>query len=69
MELVTHTQLMTQSLLNSFSSIRHEMHQEVQDLCPYIEYEQDMNATVPFCKLDNKFCNHQCLLKRNNYEY
>lgn len=68
MELVTHTQLMTQSLLNSFNSIQNEMPQKIQDSCPYIEYEQDMNAIIPFCKLDNKFCNQQCL-QRSNYEY
>lgn len=26
-------------------------------------WEHDMGATIPFCKLDNKFCNGQCVYK------
>ena len=34
--------------------------------CPSVDWEQDMNANVPFCKLDGKMCNMQCR-NRNNY--
>jgi len=29
--------------------------------CNHIEYEQDMGAHIPFCKLDGQMCNMQCL--------
>ncbi len=28
--------------------------------CPSVEWEQDMGAHIPFCKLDNEMCNMQC---------
>lgn len=31
--------------------------------CAHIEYEQDMGAHIPFCKLDRQMCNMQCLGK------
>lgn len=34
--------------------------------CPSAEWEQDMHANIPFCKLDGKMCNMQCRI-RNNY--
>ena len=39
---------------------------ELQKNCPMIEWELDMGATIPFCKLDNEFCNGQCVYKTNN---
>lgn len=38
---------------------------ELQKSCPMIEWEHDMGATIPFCKLDNEFCNGQCVLRTN----
>lgn len=35
----------------------------LQKDCPVIEWEHDMGATIPFCKLDNTFCNGQCVYK------
>ena len=32
----------------------------LQKNCPMIEWEQDMGATIPFCKLDKLYCNGQC---------
>ena len=29
--------------------------------CPHIEYEQDMGASIPFCRIDGNMCNGQCL--------
>lgn len=39
--------------------IGHE--KEIQRYCNHIEWEQDMNATISFCKLDGDFCNMQCV--------
>lgn len=33
--------------------------------CPSVEWEQDMHANIPFCKLDGEMCNMQC--KNRNY--
>ena len=32
----------------------------LQESCPKIEWEQDMNACVPFCMIDGQLCNGQC---------
>ena len=29
--------------------------------CCNIEFEQDMGAHIPFCKLDGQMCNMQCM--------
>ena len=34
--------------------------EELQQNCEYIEWEQDMGAHIPFCKLDGELCNGQC---------
>ena len=39
---------------------------ELQKNCSMIEWEQDMGATVPYCKLDKTMCNGQCSFKVNN---
>ena len=36
--------------------------------CPSVEWEQDMHADIPFCKLDGEMCNMQCK-SRNSYSY
>lgn len=36
---------------------------EIQKNCPMVEWEHDMGARIPFCKLDNAFCNGQCVYK------
>lgn len=33
--------------------------------CPSVEWEQDMHADIPFCKLDGEMCNMQC--RNRNY--
>ena len=33
--------------------------------CPSVEWEQDMYANIPFCKLDGEMCNMQC--KNRNF--
>ena len=35
--------------------------EEYQNNCPAVEWEQDMIATIPFCRLDGQMCNMQCL--------
>lgn len=36
---------------------------ELQQNCPSIEWWQDMNSHIPFCKLDGKLCEMQCVKK------
>ena len=38
---------------------------ELQKNCPMVEWEHDMGATVPYCKLDKNYCNGQCTFKTN----
>lgn len=38
----------------------------LQNTCPMVEWEHDMGATIPFCKLDNTPCNAQCAYRTNN---
>ncbi len=33
--------------------------------CPSVEWEQDMHANIPFCKLDGEMCNMQCQNRKN----
>lgn len=33
--------------------------------CPSVEWEQDMHADIPFCKLDGEMCNMQCRNRKN----
>ena len=40
---------------------------ELQRNCPMVEWEQDMGATVPYCKLNNSYCNGQCTFKTNDH--
>ena len=38
----------------------YEKLKSLQESCPTIEWEQDMNARVPFCMIDGQLCNGQC---------
>ena len=35
--------------------------EEQRDMCPQVEWEQDMGAHIPFCRLTNDFCGMQCM--------
>ena len=35
--------------------------EELQRSCPNIEWEQDMGAHIPFCRLTNDFCDYHCM--------
>ena len=37
--------------------------------CPNVEWEQDMHANIPFCKLDGEICNMQCQNRKNYNSY
>jgi hypothetical protein len=39
---------------------------ELQRNCPMVEWEQDMGATIPYCKLDNALCNGQCSFRMDD---
>lgn len=39
---------------------------EIQKTCPMVEWEHDMGATIPYCKLDNSYCNGQCSFRTDN---
>lgn len=51
----------------SFSDIlaQEKADAEFVNNCPSVEWEQDMHANIPFCKLDGKMCNMQC--RNRNY--
>lgn len=51
----------------SFSNILEQEKADTEFVknCPSVEWEQDMHANIPFCKLDGKMCNMQC--KNRNY--
>ena len=34
---------------------------DIQRNCSNVEWEQDMGAHIPFCKLTGDFCNMQCI--------
>lgn len=56
------------TLLNAFNPEVIAFRDKVTELrktCSMIEWEHDMGATIPFCKLDNSFCNGQCSFKMN----
>jgi hypothetical protein len=36
---------------------------ELRKNCSMVEWDHDMGATIPYCKLDNSFCNGQCSFK------
>ena len=40
--------------------MRKNLRKKIQEECGNIEWEQDMGAHIPFCKLDGKICNMQC---------
>lgn len=52
----------------SFSDIleQEKANDEFVKSCPSVEWEQDMHANIPFCKLDGEMCNMQCR-NRNSY--
>lgn len=35
--------------------------EEQRNMCHHVEWEQDMSMRIPFCKLDGKICNMQCV--------
>lgn len=39
---------------------------ELQKNCPMVEWEHDMGATIPFCKIYDAFCNGQCAHKASS---
>ena len=38
--------------------------EDLRQSCPYIEWEQDMNARIPFCRSTNDFCDYHCISGR-----
>ena len=61
--------MQNRTLLNAFDPEVMAFRNKVialQNNCPVIEWEYEMGARIPFCKLDNTFCNGQCVYKTNN---
>ena len=61
--------MQNRTLLNAFNPEVIEFRNKVitlQQNCPMIEWEHDMGARIPFCKLDNTFCNGQCVYKTSS---
>ena len=40
---------------------RYIKEKKIQEECENVEWEEDMGAHIPFCKLDGKICNMQCM--------
>lgn len=47
----------------------YEHQKYLQRNCPYIKWEQDMNATIPFCKSTNDICDLHCLRDDDKWRY
>ena len=59
----------TNTLLQAFNPEVIEFRNKVNSLrqtCPDIEWEHEMGAIIPFCKLDNKWCNGQCVFRQRS---
>ena len=57
------------AIINAFNSETLAFHNKVIELqknCPMVEWEQDMGATVPYCKLNKTLCNGQCTFRMND---
>lgn len=46
---------------NLYDSERYIKEKKIQEECENVEWEEDMGAHIPFCKLDGKICNMQCM--------
>ena len=51
---------------DAFETLKEDLKKEkrkedLQQNCPDIEWEQDMNARIPFCRLTNDFCDLHCM--------
>ena len=46
---------------NLHDSERYIKEKKIQEKCESIEWEEDMGAHIPFCKLDGEICNMQCM--------
>lgn len=46
---------------NLYDSERYIKEKKIQEECENVEWEQDMGAHIPFCKLDGEICNMQCM--------
>ena len=56
----------TNTLLQAFNPEVIEFRNKVESLrqtCTNIEWEHDMGKSIPFCRLDDKFCNGQCVYR------
>ena len=61
--------MQNRTLLNAFDPEIMEFRNKVitlQQNCPMVEWDHDMGARIPFCKLDNTFCNGQCVYKESS---
>ena len=69
-ELLSAMQQQNNALLNAFNpeiiAFRKKV-TELQNNCPMVELEHDMGATIPYCKLDNSYCNGQCTIRSDIY--
>ena len=62
-EMLEHTLSMNNAMLYYLSTFDKDSEArkiKEQQNCPYLEEEQDMNATTLFCGRDGQFCNMQC---------
>ena len=61
--------MQNRTLLNAFDPEIMEFRNKVitlQNNCPMVEWEHDMGARIPFCKIYDAFCNGQCVYKESS---
>lgn len=46
-------------LCNLYNSERYIKEKKIQEECDNVEWEEDMGAHIPFCKLDGEICDMQ----------
>ena len=52
--------LINSDFIRAFSNYIVSNKKDYEQECPFIEFEQDMDHAIPFCRLDGQMCNAQC---------
>ena len=52
--------LINSDFIRAFSNCDLNNKKDYERECPFVEFEQDMGHSIPFCRLDGQMCNMQC---------
>lgn len=50
--------------MNPYVIQQHKNIDSIRQTCPFVEWEQDMSRTIPFCGKSGGFCNGQCIFRK-----